>query len=279
MRESRFMVLALAMLTAGLTGCIGSDSGTRNVPSATDRAPGSPSFADGAPAPTSLQVRDCYEHAGFFPVPASAYEGKLPDGFELASYQEEPSGHSAVLEVFAAACEHPNGTTVSWAETVLRVDPPGAWENEDAIGHGLILSWVTTSEHRARVNDAWGLGDVVQTGDVSLKEAQTPAVRQGTLHVSTGETTFRLETLAGGPPDQAAGIEFRVFGLGDDGTVTGAKDVTWTQNTAAFGSGVLSGSAHAALGGVVPAEIGTGAHFWGFDETETFVELPPKEEG
>lgn len=282
MTRGRQLLLATLLVTAGLAGCVGSDDApvgpAKTSNTTADEAPNAsvPTFPNGTPAPTTLTFRDCYEHLGVVPVPASAYADRLPAGFSLASYAGEPSGTSAALEVVGEACDRPDGTRISTVTTALLVDPPDAWENENAFGHGLVLSWVTTSEHHARVNEAWGFGDVAETGDVSLEETRTPAARQGTLQVSAGETTLRLETLAGGQPGQEDGNESRLFALGADGTVTGAKDVNWTSVEAVFGSGVVSGSADAGLPHLVPAATGLAGHIWGWDATVTYVDLPPR---
>lgn len=103
MREAPVVV---AFVAAGLVGCIG----TTDTPTddASDPGPdvdaGVPTFPNGTPAPRSVAVRDCYEQGGALPVPWSAYEDRLPEGFSLVPFGStlataEPTGRTAELEV------------------------------------------------------------------------------------------------------------------------------------------------------------------------------------
>lgn len=201
----------------------------------------------------------------------------------MTSYQDESTGTTARLAVLGQGCEDADGTSVTRAWTVLEVDPPDVWEAPNATDRYFLLpSYVTDSEHVADVEAAWGFGPVAASGEASLDQtAETPAARAGTLEASAGQASFRLQTSAGGEPseiDPEANLTVRQFAMGPNGTVTGAKDITWSGGgTAIPGQATVHGSPEAGIPERMPAEAGRGAHLWGFDHTETYVDLPPRE--
>lgn len=278
----RQALVVVVLVAAGLAGCIGST----DVPpgNATDAGPTTdasvPTFPNGTPVPTTLAYEDCVEQGGSFPVPASAYEDRLPDGFAVAPYSAagtvdgEPVGATGELVLLGFRCRLPDGATESVAVAYLLVDPPEAWADPDAtFGHGLLLSWVTTSEASAAVYEAWGLGPV--TGEVTLDGVETPAARAGTMEASADGATLRIDTATEGPATELAGSRLRLFAVHQNGTVTGAMDVDWTALQATLGTGAASGS----LGTLeqVPAQPGVGFHTWAFDEQASYVDLPDRD--
>lgn len=283
----RELMLAVVLLGAGLAGCVGvDDAPLDNVTDAGhDIDTSVPTFPNGTPAPTSVAVRDCYEQGGALPVPASAYEDRLPEGFSLVPFGStvaaaEPTGRTAELEVLGQMCTLPDGSSVTRVFSYLMVDPPDAWEASDVtFGYGLVLGYVTTSDRQAAVHQAWGFGDVAQAGEVTFDVTQTPAARTGSIQVSADDVSLELDTAVEGPPTVLEGQTIRWFALGEDGNVTGAKDGNWTSIQLNVGQVTASGSgAFGTLDGL-PAQPGLGIHVSGFDETHRYVDLPPREEG
>lgn len=295
------LLFALALLTAGLAGCIGTDDAPVDTANAADEQTepaanaSTPTFPNGTPAPTRVERVDCVEHFAFFPAPASAYRDRLPPGFALVPYADEPTGQTATVEVFAQRCELADGTTERRAGTVLVVDPPDAWANPDAdFGHGIALSMVTTAERVAAVDQAWGF-EHARAGEASLGFTATPAARTGTMEANAGDVSLSLSTAVTGqeapaalsghrataspsPDDQA--VIFRSFALGENGTVVGAKDRTssFADEVLLDGTGTAQGSPAAGLPETPGVLHGDGGHVLGWNTTDVHVDLPPREE-
>lgn len=242
-----------------------------------DDPPAGPTFPDGTPAPTTLTYQDCYEQWASLPVPAEPYRDLLPEGFSLASFQGEPTNETGTLFVLGQTCRGPDGAEFSRAFVDLAVDPPDAWEDDDALLHALMLSYVTTSQRRADVIQAWGFGAVADHGEVTLARNGTPAARHGTLQASAGETNFSLETAVEGQPVEAGNGTARQFALGPSGRVTGAMELFLSSRQTVAGDGLADGTAEAGLLGPGPVRDGVGFHSWELDQTLTYVDLPPRE--
>lgn len=82
------------------------------------------------------------------------------------------------------------------------------------------------------------------------------------------DASARLTTTTQGPATLSPGSEVRRFGV-EQGTVTGAVDIAWTDLEAVFGEAVLEDEG---LVSVHTEGVSAGGHFWGFDETFTPVD-------
>lgn len=286
----REILCAIVLVSAALAGCIGAEddrpvdaSGAAETPPEDPANASAPTLPDGTPAPTSLEVRDCTEQGGTFPVPASAYEDRIPEGFSLTPYgalfgTQEPSGETAELVLLGVECQRPDGTTARTALAYLLVEPPEEWRNPNAsFGHALALALVTSSEERAAVYEAWGLGPVTTDGEIGLAAAETPAAQAGTLEVSGEDGGLRVDTAVEGQPSEFDGALLRLFAADEDGTVTGAADLDWTSIQVTIGSAAAAGSGGFGTLDGAPAQPGVGFHNWGFNEVDRYVDLPPRE--
>lgn len=278
-------MFAVLLVTTGLTGCIGTDNAGVDAANATDAADAPanasvPTLPNGTPAPEKLAYTDCTEQMGSFPVPASTYEDRLPESFSLATYgtllpsPNEPTGGTAELVVAGSECQRPDGTVAERAFAFLFVKPPEGWQNPDAgFGHALLLSWISSSDRATSVYEAWGLGPVAATGEVTLELAQTPAARAGTLEAAADGDAFTLRTAVEGQPFEAEGDEGRLFAATPSGNVTGVVDLNFTSLQVGLGTAHAEGATGS---GGLPDQAGVGLHSWAFDESFSYVELTPR---
>lgn len=281
------LTLGCVLVVAGLAGCIGDEDVS---PASTDQ-PGTPAnrtgqaanaslpaLSDGTPAPEELLFRDCSLQFGFLPVPTSDYEHRRPEGFSFVPYPGDPTGEGVPLVTYGQACETVEGTPIAWSMQFLLVEPPEVWQaDEEVFGHGLVVSIVTNSDHQAEVNEAWGLGPVTTTGDVSLKKVETPAGTLGLLEVDGGDRSITMQTRVDGETGASQANSARLFAVDQEGTVTGAHEERWTRNNVTTGEASLSSPDRATTSGTA-VTTGFGAFNLGLDRTHSYIDLPPRAE-
>lgn len=278
---------ALALVVvAGVAGCLGTDE-TPGDPSGTGSAGPQPAAdaslptpANGTPPPRTLRYRDCHLQAGAFPVPASAYEDRLPPGFSAARpafLPADPAGAAGSVFVGGIACRDGDLGPVSEVTAYLGVDPPDAWTHPDADLHGIPLAMITTSERVTAARTGWGFGAVAATGGVTLETRASPATLDGAVTAHVGDRRLEMTTAVDGEPDEMEGGLARWFGVSEEGTVVGAIDHTWSEAPGRSGTAEMHGSPELGALEAVPSQPGLGFHKDGMDLVDRPIDLPPRE--
>lgn len=273
-----YVLLAIALVTVGLTGCLGSEDGPLESSAApTDPpVPRTPTFPNGTAAPLGHEIRSCEEVVHVQPVPVDVLEPRVPAGFTIVPF--DPTGELGTVLMVGQSCTWGDGSQVAIAKVYLMVDPPDAWENPDASGHALYLTVMTDSEGLADLLTAWGLGPVVSVGDVTLELTTTPGGGAGHLDASAAGDSLTIDTLVAGQPTAGTGPVTRMFVADETLTVTGAVDLVPSEH-----EGELQGASRVSFSGIVddggplPAYPALGHQLWGFGQTESYVELPALE--
>lgn len=274
----RELLLALVLLTAGLAGCIGDDAGDLEQANATDAAAEATNASelgtlpDGEPVPLDIEMADCYEQTGVFPVPAEAV-GELPEGFEPVPF--DPAGQTATMLVIALDCSLPGDEDHSEVWGMVEVEPPEELAAEDAAFSLIALSAISSTERRAHVYEAWGMGeDEILAGDVTVETlAETPPARGGHVLGTDDDFTVHLYTATQGPPTPEEAGQARVFGVAD-AEVTGMMDVSWTDSEEGLQGEALLDIEDGGMDLPRPEGAGIAVHWWGgFDFTYEHVDL------
>lgn len=291
--------MAAVLLAAALAGCIGSDGGSAET--ASDPGPATagdgdatvPSnetgasapneteedanplgtLPDGSPVPAQTTLAGCHEQIGVFPVPDRLVGTSTPEGFETASFG--PLGETATLVVLSLSCTvdgEDHGET--WA--MVEVEPPEEMASDEADFSLLVLGAITSSEDQTATYRAWGLGDDVLDGDVTVEALhEAGPTRSGHVLATDGDFTVHVYSGVGGEASPEEAGNARVFGA-EDGEVTGIVDVAWTDAQ----GGYETGEATLAVEGGTPAPIpqpqgaGIAVHTWGEDYDITYTYTP-----
>lgn len=269
----RAALVAVVLLAAGLAGCIGGDDAAlegANTTDATDAANETDlgTLPDGEPVPLDLEMADCYEQTGVFPVPAEAV-GELPEGFEPVPF--DPAGQTATMLVIALDCSLPGDEAHSEVWGMVEVEPPEELAAEDAAFSLIALGAISSTERRAHVYEAWGMGeDGILAGDVTVETlAETPPARGGHVLGTDDDFTVHMYTTVEGEPAPESAGKARAFGV-DGGEVTGAMDVAWTDSQGGYQTGEAALAFEGGAPIPEPGGAGVAFHFWGEDYDVAF---------
>lgn len=262
---------AVLLVLAALAGCIGGEEGSLESTDAptdvgTNASTDGPTLPDGRPAPGNLTLAGCNEHGGAFPVPAGPFQEELPEGFSPVPFG--PEGPTATLVVIAVSCSTSEGAPVAELTGFLQVEPSEDLSAGD-VPHLVVLGGFSTSEQRVDVYDAWGMGDGIDVGDVTLEEpGQAPVARAGHAQGSGDGFTVDMVSTVEGPPEAESAGEARIFGVAD-GSVTGVVDLNWTDSQGGFAQGeatlTFQGDVSVMAGIPQPPTAGLAWHWWGDD--------------
>lgn len=266
------VLLATALLAVPAAGCFGSDGSLEaaNATESADEATNATDLGtlpDGNPVPTQATLTGCSEQGGVFPVP-QAMVGDVPEGFSFVSM--DPAGLTATLLVIGLSCSLNDEEPVSELYGLVAVEPPEELAGETGT-HAILLGGFSSLERQATIYRAWGMGEDVMPGDVTVEILQdTPVARGGHVLGTDGDFTVHMYSSVEGEPNPESAGEARVFGVAD-AEVTGAMDLTWTDSEGGYQTGEAS---LAFEGGDVPipqpAGAGVAFHFWGEDYDITF---------
>lgn len=272
---NRTLLLAVVLLTAGLAGCLGGEDAALEESNTTETTPAVNesdlgTLPDGSPVPAETTLAGCHEQAGAFPVPRAFFEGEVPDGFEPVPFG--PAGASATLVVISLSCSlSGEDQRVLWG--MLVVEPPEGLAPEDGDVSLLALGTISSDERQAHVYEAWGLGDEILTGDVTVENLQeTNLGRGGHAMATDGDFTIHMYSSVGGEPAPETAGQARVFGE-SGGELAGAMDISWTDSEGGFqdGEATLAFEGQAPI--PQPESAGVAWHFWGDSYDVTFEHL------
>lgn len=261
----RSLGIILLVLLAALAGCIGTEGPDEGEP--LDVA-GENDTVD----PSDLEVEEtltmgvCTEQIGIFPIVAPPGMLPLPEGFESEN----------LLYVVATECDTVDAAEEGEASQIqagLLVTPPDRFALDGSMGHGIPLGSLVDDANVTSVFQSWNMGQVEQ-GDVLVERvAETPAGHTGHALGGTDAFTVHMYSQASIPGDGAAGV-IRLFGV-DDGTVTNAVDLSWTDAPLLQGEGTLVVEGDPNLPPFpAPVEPGIVEHWWGEDYAFDFTYVP-----
>ncbi|MDX1611645.1 MAG: hypothetical protein R3185_04695 [Candidatus Thermoplasmatota archaeon] len=237
------LLVGLALLVAGLTGCIG-EAPEASSPVAGDR--GTPE-----PAGPTLVYEDCVEYLITFYIDLEQAVDLLPEGLEPRTYESTLEGTpvasepAAQIRVPMGSCEvlvdgKPVGQVREMYVYVM-IEPPEGFARAGADGHSYILTLFTDhpevlAVHQAGGNRAATLGQV-NVGSGTPDPADTGPV---TITATANRASATFEgTLVG--QENPANTEFAGswrFVLADQQQgITGAADLDWDGQAAYHAAG------------------------------------------
>lgn len=199
-------LLLVVTLGSALSGCIGTLEQTQATRTTTD---------DGGDGPVgSIALKDCREEIGIFPVPASAVEPYLPDGFEPAASTppevhqgEDPTGQTATLLLVGMDCESPR--PASFLFPFVPVVPP-ADERVDGVYYHAVALPCVADEATSELLRSWHV--LCEAGDVGIEtRADAPAGAAWDLTADDGNATVTMEGAAPASRSPAGAEWIRLF--------------------------------------------------------------------
>lgn len=253
------------VLLAALAGCIGTEgldegeqldiAGENDTVDSTDLE-----------VQETLTMGGCTEQVGFFPLVAPSDTVPLPEGFESEN----------LLYVVATECDMVDAAEegkVSQIQAGLLVTPPDRFALDGSMGHGVPLGSLVDDANVTSVFQSWNMGQIEQAEVLVDRVAETPAGHTGHALGGTEDFTVHMYSQASIPGDGAAGV-IRLFGV-DDGVVTNAVDLAWTE------APLLQGEATLVIEGApglppfpAPVEPGIVEHWWGEDYAFDYTYVP-----
>jgi len=236
--------LALILAASLLAGCAGGDDDAGVSDDALGPAvlvPPDENLTIDPPEPAiplELVLSGCSLQTGWFQAPLSFFASEIPAGFTPVS--EAPGGQTVRVEIDAFTCETVagdgvSGTAESQLWISLAVTPPAEYTGPGIGNYVVPLSITIPNDAVGAVLRAWGVGDVMETGSVTVTTLQDAgSVRMGQSSAREDGFFVEMATVATGSVVNADAAMGRVF-LIEDGQVTGAIDVTVSTGQAIVG--------------------------------------------
>lgn len=202
---------------------------------------GAPARAE-RPAVPAVELSDCAQQIGVFPIDASAANPLLPEGFEAVAFQDSgPNGatptpplpaSSATVQMTATTCTAA-GRRVSLAQVWLYVKPP-AEMRAAGVDSYLVVPWGAASDERiARQLDRLGLPFGTGTVANDLGSAALP-LRTGEVMTAARGTALVLSTRIMAAAKETRPERLRLFGIRKQ-RVTGVADFVEAPHTHLMG--------------------------------------------
>lgn len=209
MNGSTAAMLAIVLISAGLSGCLG--------PSEQDPMTGEMGEDDEA-IPEDLQAGECREQLGIFPVEDEAVRPYMPPGFEPMpalppdAYQgEDPSEQSATLLLVAFSCTEPRDVELLFP--FVPVSPPEEMRVEEAYYHAVALPCIADAT-TATTFSAWNIPCATGTAGIEAS-TQTPAGAMWELEATAPDATVHMEGSSPALQTPAGPEWIRVFHVED----------------------------------------------------------------
>lgn len=196
----------VSLLGIALSGCLAGPG-----PADPGAAPG----GDGRTDPVaSVELGDCREEIGIFPMPAAAVKPHLPDGFEPAATTppevaqvQDPTGQTATLLLVGMVCTFPR--PASFLFPFVPVVPPEDERVEGVYYHAVALPCIADGE-TVELLRAWHVP--CKTGTVAIQtRLGSPAGAAWDLTADDGNTSIAMEGAAPASRSAAGAEWIRLF--------------------------------------------------------------------
>lgn len=234
------VLVGLVLAPTGLLGGF-TDAGPGGFHTTADAADAPAASGDGSDA-TELTTYGCQETFATTEVPASWARPKVPPNFDVASSPFLPGGDARPTAWFVLVSSHcdtivydgPDAerTEVTDGERfwyAIAVDPPAAYENDDAVVHFYPLRFVVSHDEAASVLSSWDLP--AETGSITLdRRVDEEQARSWTMTADKGNVSYRLDAETGSWFPFGTPL-VRIFGEAQGGSVDHAVDVQPQGNT------------------------------------------------